>query len=156
MDKELLKDFTKIIRNSTIKRLVTVPKGYEHWKLSSDSLSFAEVAKHLIDIDDWTLSKIKNPALKSIETQTAIMDNCDREKFLELIEELKKTLDKKLEFIDNLEKADLEKKIYDDSFGTEISIAMLFLRRNLDHEIHHRGQIAVYLKMLKDKNNIKL
>ncbi len=97
MEIELLKDFTKVVRESTIKRLIKVPEGYEHWKISKGSLSFAEIAKHLIDLDEWTLRKIKEPTLKAIETQTAIMDSCTREKFLQLIEDLKYTLEKKTE-----------------------------------------------------------
>jgi len=147
---DLLKEFTEVVRNSTLKRLVKVPAGYENWRISPGSLSFAETAKHLIDIDEWILQKIENPELKSIETESALIKNCGREKFLELIEELKISLAKKLEFIDALEEADLAHKIYDDAYNTEMSIAMLFLRRNLDHEIHHRGQIAVYLRVLKD------
>jgi len=147
-DKELLKDFAQIVRYSTLKRLVRVPEKYEHWKISDDSLSFAEIAKHLIDIDNWTLAKFNNPNLTSTETQTAIMDSCNRRQYLKLIQELNETLDKKLIFIDSLDEADFDRKIYDDSLDREISLALFFLRRNLDHEIHHRGQIAVYLNML--------
>ena len=150
MDKEIIKDFMKAVRQSTLKRLVKVPEGYEHWKISSGSLSFAEVAKHLIDIDEWTINKIKNPELKSIETQTAVMKECSREKFLELIEGLKRSLDEKLKLIDGFAEDDLQRKIYDDNYDTDMSLAMFISRRNLDHEIHHRGQIAVYLRVIED------
>lgn len=150
MDKELLKDFTKAVRQSTLKRLLKVPEGYEHWKISKDALSFAEVAKHLIDIDEWLINKIKDPGFKSIETQTAVMKECSHEKFLELIEGLKKSLDEKLNLIQGLGRDELDRKIYDDSYNVEMSIAMLILKRNLDHEIHHRGQLAVYLRVIED------
>jgi uncharacterized damage-inducible protein DinB len=150
MNKELLKTFMKAVRQSTLKRLMKVPEGYEHWKISKGALSFAEVAKHLIDIDEWLINKIKNPELKSTETQTAVMKECGREKFLRLIEGLKKTLDEKLNLIDGLREDELERKIYDDSYDTEMSLAMFILRRNIDHEIHHRGQLAVYLRVIED------
>ena len=150
MEIELLKDFTKTVRDSTIKRLIKVPVGYEHWKLSKGSLSFAEIAKHLIDLDVWTLQKIKQPSLKAIETQTAIMDKCDKQKFLRLISRLKETLQLKLKYLDLLDTNDLKRKIYDDRFNDEVSLYWILLRGNLDHEIHHRGQIAVYLRVLED------
>ena len=150
MEIDLLKEFTEAVRCSTIKRLEKVPAGYENWRIRPGSLSFAEVTKHLIDIDEWILQKIENPELKSIETENALMEDCSREKFLELIEGLKKSLVKKLEFIDTLDEADLARKIYDDSYKIKMSVEMLFLRRNLDHEIHHRGQIAVFLRVLRD------
>ena len=150
INKELLKDFMKAVRQSTLKRLLKVPEGYEHWKISGGSLSFAEVAQHLIDIDEWTINKIRNPELKSVETQSAVMNECSREKFIKLIGSLKESLDKKLKLIDGFSEDDLKRKIYDDSYDTEMSLAMFILRRNLDHEIHHRGQLAVYLRVIED------
>ncbi|MGD8779722.1 MAG: DinB family protein [Ignavibacteria bacterium] len=151
ISKELLREFTVAVRQSTLKRLLKVPKGYECWKISPGSLSFAEVAQHLIDIDEWLIRKIETPDLKSIKTQTAIMDECSREKFINLINGLKETLEKKLKIIDNFMEEDLKKKLYDDSYDTEMSMAMLILRRNLDHETHHRGQLAVYLRVLETR-----
>ena len=113
-------------------------------------MSFAEVAHHLIDIDEWTINKIRNPELKSVETQSAVMNECSREKFIKLIGSLKESLDKKLKLIDGFSEDDLKRKIYDDSYDTEMSLAMFILRRNLDHEIHHRGQLAVYLRVIED------
>ncbi len=150
ISKELLKEFTIAVRQSTLKRLLKVPDGYEHWKLSENSLSFAEIAQHLIDIDEWTIQKINNSEIKSIETLTAEMNECNRAKFIELIEDLKNTLDKKLELFESLNENDLNKKIYDDSYNIEMSLSMLILRRNLDHETHHRGQLATYLRVIED------
>jgi len=149
MEKELISEFAKIVRASTIKRLVKVPENYENWKIKSDSLSFAEITKHLIDIDNWILSKIQDPSFKSIETQTARIEFCKREKYLDLIDELQESLVKKPEFIDKMTEEDLQITIYDDSLSKNIPTSLFILRRNLDHEIHHRGQIALYLNMLK-------
>jgi uncharacterized damage-inducible protein DinB len=49
----------------------------------------------------------------------------------------------------------MQSKIYDDRFNDEVSIEWIILRGNLDHEIHHRGQIAVYLRMLIDNLTTK-
>ena len=43
--------------------------------------------------------------------------------------------------------------IYDDRYNDMVSIEWVILRGNLDHEIHHRGQIAAYLRVLQDKSN---
>ena len=154
METELLTEFCKSVRNSTIKRLEIVPEGYENWKVSSGALSFAEIAKHIIDLDNWLFEKIKNPNTKSIETDTAIMKYCNREKYKGLINSLKEILEKKIDLINTLGEDKLKAKIYDDAYNSEVSLAWLILRRNIDHEIHHRGQIAAYLRVLKDKNII--
>lgn len=154
MEIELLTEFCKAVRNSTTKRLELVPEGYENWKISPKALSFAETAKHIIDLDNWLFEKIKNPKIKSIETETAIIKHCSRNEFEELISGLKEILEKKISLINSFDEERLKEKMYDDAYDSEISIAWLILRRNLDHEIHHRGQIAAYLRVLKDKNVI--
>ena len=154
MEIELLTEFCRSVRASTIKRLELVPEGYENWKASSGALSFAETAKHIIDLDYWLFEKIKNPNTKSIETETAIIKNCNREEYKELIINLKEILEKKIDLFKTLDEAKLKVKIYDDAYNSEVSLAWLILRRNIDHEIHHRGQIATYLRVLKDKNII--
>ena len=79
------------------------------------------------------------------------IENCSREEFSSLILELGECLDRKIKFINSLNKEKMESKIYDDRFSDEVSIEWIILRGNLDHEIHHRGQIAVYLRMLIDE-----
>ena len=81
MEIELLTEFCRSVRGSTIKRLEIVPEGYENWKISPGALSFAEIAKHIFDLDNWLFEKIKNPELHSIETETAVIKNCDRHEF---------------------------------------------------------------------------
>ena len=152
MEIELLTEFCRIVRGSTIKRLELVPEGYENWKVSPGALSFAETAKHIIDLDYWLLKKIKNPNTKSIETETAIIKNCNKEEYRKLIKDLKEILGKKTELIKTLDADKLKEKMYDDAYNSEVSLVWLILRRNIDHEIHHRGQIATYLRVLKDKN----
>ena len=155
MNNELIIEFCKAVRDSTIKRLKIVPEGYENWRISENSLSFAEIVKHLIESDNWTIKKINEPALKSILPEKGSIDDCSREQFSSLIHELEEWLEKKIKFIRSLDSEKMESKIYDDRFDNEVSIEWIILRGNLDHEIHHRGQIAVYLRMLKDKKQVK-
>jgi len=152
MEIELLTEFCRSVRGSTIKRLELVPEGYENWKISSGSLSFAEIAKHIIDLDYWLLEKIKNPDIKSIETETAVIKPRNKKEFKILINNLKEVLDKKIEILNTLGESKLNETMYDDAYDSEVSLAWLILRRNIDHEIHHRGQIASYLRVLKDNN----
>ncbi|RJP62396.1 MAG: DinB family protein [Ignavibacteriales bacterium] len=154
MIKKILKQFSIAARESTIKRLIKVPEGYENWKISEGSLSFAQIAKHLIDLDYWLCEKIKNPFINSIETQNVEGLTFTREQFNKLIFKLKDSLEAKLKLIDSLGPEALEAKIFDDSYSEEVSIMWLILRRNLDHEIHHRGQIATYLRFIQDSVEI--
>jgi uncharacterized damage-inducible protein DinB len=150
MNNKLLIDFCIAVRGSTLKRLKIVPEGYEDWRISKNSLNFAEIVKHLIESDDWTIKKINEPSIKSILPEKGSMGNCSKEEFNSLILELEKSLERKIKFIDSLDRDKMESEIYDDRFNDEVSIEWIILRGNIDHEIHHRGQIAVYLRMLKE------
>jgi len=44
-----------------------------------------------------------------------------------------------------LEIADWDREVFDERFG-ETTLWWIVVRGNLDHEIHHRGQIAAYLR----------
>jgi uncharacterized damage-inducible protein DinB len=152
MSNELLIEFCEAVRNSTLKRLRVVPEGYENWRISKNALSFAEIAKHLIEIDEWTINKINEPSIESILPEEGSIENCSRETFNELISALEDSLEKKIKFFNSLDNEKMESKIYDDRFNDMVSIEWVILRGNLDHEIHHRGQIAVYLRILQDEN----
>ncbi len=53
-----LAEFFKAVRESTLKRLRQVPKGYENWQISQDTMNFADVAQHLIDADLMLLVRL--------------------------------------------------------------------------------------------------
>ena len=154
MSNKLLIDLCKAVRESTLKRIASVPEGFENWRISKDALSFSEIIMHLIELDDWTIKKINEPAIQSILPNKGSMDNCTREQFNNLILQLKGRLENKIDFINSMNKDKMQTEIYDDRFGDKVSIEWILLRGNLDHEIHHRGQIATYLRVLKDKGKI--
>lgn len=141
-------NFTKAVRESTLKRLLSILEGYENWNTSEGKMSIAEIIKHLIDSDEWMMEKINNHSLESIGGNAGFLTVKSRKKYLELIEELKRSLNNKIKFIRNLSLNDLEKKIFDDRFGKEVSVWWIIMRGNIDHEIHHRGQISAYLQMI--------
>lgn len=151
MDDNSLIDFCKAVRDSTLKRLKAVPEGFENWRASKNSLSFAEIVKHLVESDNWTIKKINEPSIKSILPEKGSIENCSWEKFNAMISELEESLEKKIKFFSSLGEEKMQSKIYDDRFDDEVSIEWIILRGNLDHEIHHRGQIAVYLRIINDR-----
>jgi uncharacterized damage-inducible protein DinB len=151
MNNELLIAFCKAVRDSTLKRLKIVPEGYENWSISKNSLTFAEIASHLIDTDEWLIKKINDPTIKSIVAEKGSIKDCSREEFNSLLLELEESLNRRIELINSLNKEKMKSKIYDDRFNGEVSIEWIILRGNIDHEIHHRGQIATYLRALEDR-----
>jgi uncharacterized damage-inducible protein DinB len=151
MESEQLIEFMKAVRQSTIKRLELIPSGYENWLISENSLTISEIAHHLVEADSWLLSKLSTPSVKSFKAEKGKIKINSREEYTQLITDLRTWLDKKTNYIAAMSREKLEEKIPDERFGGLVPKWWVILRGNIDHEIHHRGQLAVNIRVLQDK-----
>ena len=57
-------------------------------------------------------------------------------------------------FLRAISDEELSRRIPDGHYGPgpDSPVWWLILRANLDHEIHHRGALAVYLRVLKERD----
>ncbi|MBN2009176.1 DinB family protein [candidate division KSB1 bacterium] len=150
-DMDRLVEFSKAVRESTLKRLRLVPEGLENWRPSMNAMSFADIAHHLIECDLWLLKKvvIKNLAPLRGQNQECIVT--DRDQFNALINTLNETGANRNKLIQSYAKKNPDEIIYDQRFG-DVSVWWIIVRGNIDHEIHHRGQLATYLRIIQDNN----
>jgi uncharacterized damage-inducible protein DinB len=145
-----LAQLSTAIRESTLKRLLQVPAGFENWRPTKAALSFADIAQHLIDADNWLFLKLQTPELPSLQGQVGRVSVHNRAIFDDLAEKLRDIGERRKLHIEGLTEADLSRQIFDDRFGREVEVWWIIVRGNLDHETHHRGQIATYLRMVGD------
>lgn len=124
--------------------------GAEGWRPSAESLSFADVAHHLLRADAWLLEKLTDPSLGGMVARPGEAGETDRPRFLGLIERLEVSGRERAGRLATLSASDLERRVPDDRFGGEVSVWWVVVRGNLDHEAHHRGQLATYLRILED------
>lgn len=150
MYREQLKTFAQAVRESTTKRLHLVPSGLENWRISKNALSFAEIAKHIQESDEWLFEKLENESLHSITPEKNSIIINDRKEFELLINELIILGKKREQLISELKDQDFQRHLFDDRFNGQVTVWWVIVRGNLDHEIHHRGQIASYLRVLED------
>lgn len=143
-----LSEFSMAVRESTLKRLKAVPEEMENWRLAPDVMSFADLAQHLIDCDKWLFEKLKNPGLRSISGQAGTILVESRGEYRQILEGLTRVGEMRAQLIKHLNEKDFSKSIFDDRASGQIEVWWLIVRGNLDHEIHHRGQIAAYLKLI--------
>jgi uncharacterized damage-inducible protein DinB len=143
-------DLAKAVRQSSIKRLVLTPQGYENWSISPNALSIAEIVHHLIEADNWLLEKLINPNTQSFKASKGHVQIDTRDSYRLLIAKLEQCLVNKISFLETITPIQLEEKIPDDRFGGNASRWWVIVRGNIDHEIHHRGQLAAYLRVLQD------
>lgn len=141
-----LAEFSRAVRESTIKRLRLVPEGSENWRISPESMSFADIAQHLIDADNWLFKKLKVKNPKPIVGKPNQVEIKNRSQYLSLLDKLKQTGLRRNEMLEKITDVQLAELIFDERFGKKVSVWWIILRGNLDHEIHHRGQIAAYLR----------
>jgi uncharacterized damage-inducible protein DinB len=140
-----LADFSEMVRESTLKRLKAVPPGQENWRLRPDSLSFADLGRHLIDADSWLIQALQSGKFIHAQAEPGMKVIVDRAEYDGLIRQLEESQAARRELIGGLSEEELERTVEDPKFG-KITVWWMVVRGNLDHEIHHRGQIAVYLK----------
>ena len=147
-ESEELAEFAAAVRDSTIKRLKQVPAGKENWRITPDAMSIAEIAYHIIEADKWLIKKIENRDLEPMQGKKGTIKIDNNIEFHELINRLQESGEKRCSFIKKLDKSKLQLAIFDKRFGKEVTIWWIIVRGNLDHEIHHRGQLSAYLKVL--------
>jgi len=143
-----LAQFSAAVRESTLKRLRAVPENLENWRIAPDAMSFADIAGHLIDADQWLFKKIEIKNLKPILGRAGAVHIENRTQYLNLLDKLDEIGKRREEFILSLREKKLSEKIYDSRFGGEVTVWWIIVRGNLDHEIHHRGQVAAYLRTI--------
>jgi len=142
-----LVDFSDRIRESTVKRLNLVPAGKENTGVPGGAMSPADIAAHLIHIDNVLLEL---PATRFKGRDLGVAGQrfvADRGEYEDLVSELEGLKDRRSDFIRGLTDADLATSIRFEAVAGQGEMdlgAMLY--RLLDHEIHHRGALAVYLR----------
>jgi len=146
--KELTK-FSITVRESTLKRLRVVPAGYENWRLDKDSMSVADLAQHIVDCDHALIEAYQTKSLGPNLGIAYSVDIKKKDNMQKLIENLEETKNKRAIFIEDLEQKDYTEIINAErKSGEEQMTLEQLIYKMLDHEIHHRGQLTVYLKMM--------
>ena len=58
--KRNLVEFSKAVRESSMKRFRNVPHGYENWTYLKGKMSFSDLVQHLIDADNDLFERLVN------------------------------------------------------------------------------------------------
>ncbi len=91
MDKDALRrlaSFSSSVRDSTLKRLRSVPQGKENWKRNDTTMSFADIAQHLIDADQAYMAALDTRSLGKNLGRSGCRIVKDRDAYDQLIREL--------------------------------------------------------------------
>jgi len=111
-------------------------------------MSFADLAQHLIDADTWLFEKLRNFELVPMVGRAGIAGSPTPAEYSDLLNRLRVTGIERAELIEALTTEQFAKPIPDARFGGILSVWWVVVRGNLDHEVHHRGQLAAYLRFI--------
>jgi len=145
-ESQRLAEWSKAVRGSSLKRLFRVRPGFENWRLTAGSMSFADVAFHLIEADQWLFSKLAEPGLSPMVGRPGTTNISAREQFTALCDKLEALGQQRAAVLESLSPAQLDATVPDQRFGGVVTYWWVVVRGNLDHEVHHRGQIAAWLR----------
>jgi uncharacterized damage-inducible protein DinB len=145
-----LAEFSRSVRESTLKRLLQVPLGKENWSPLSGVMTFADIAHHIGEADRWLFQKLEDPTLSKMAGKAGEAPDVTPEVFQGLVAELRQFGEQRAKLLSTLTDSFLASPIFDDRFG-EVTVWWVIVRGNLDHETHHRGQLAVYLRIIQDQ-----
>jgi uncharacterized damage-inducible protein DinB len=147
-----LADLSLAVRESSLKQFRVVPAGMENWRITPESMSIADLAKHLIRADELLFRKIADPSVEIVTGNAGEVTITRREQYDALVAQLVETGNRRAELFRKMTDQELSKRIPDDHYGSgkDSTVWWILVRANLDHEIHHRGALAVYLRVLKE------
>ena len=109
-------------------------------------MSFADTVRHLIDADKWLFKQLEKsiPAMKG---EAAVEKILNRDEYDSLLDEFESIGKRREELLRTMPDDRFSEIIHDERFG-EVTVWWVIVRGNLDHEIHHRGQIVAYLRVV--------
>jgi uncharacterized damage-inducible protein DinB len=140
--------YSLAVRESSLKRLRTVSFEHVNWRPAASALSIADIAQHIADADLWLFAKLRDPRTASMRAVAGAARIHDPSAYRTLLEDLAALGKRRAELILGLSAEDMERLIDDDRLGGRVSVWWVIVRGNLDHETHHRGQLAGFLRIM--------
>ncbi len=146
LDGRRLAEWAAALRTSTLRRLEAVPAGHENDRVGEGAMSFADLARHLVDADLWLERKLCRPELAAMRGGAGGEAVGGPGEWRRLLDELARSGERRSRLLAGLGSAELERVLPDERFGGEVPAWWVVVRGNLEHEAHHRGQIAAGLR----------
>jgi uncharacterized damage-inducible protein DinB len=112
-------------------------------------MSFSDTAQHLIDSDQWLYATLQAKTSIQMYGKAGIVNITDRSQYEALLNGFVRSGDQRTSLLSSLTREALEESVNAPEIGGTVTSWWVIVRGNIDHEIHHRGQIAAYLRTLK-------
>jgi len=141
-DIKVFLEYFEKVRERTNKVIKCIPPDKINWTYKEGKFTFADIIRHLATIERYMYAE--NAQFKPSSYPGHSKELADGYK--EILEFFDKMHQESIEIFSKLSNEDLQKKCLTPA-GIGISL-WKWLRAMVEHEIHHRGQIYLYLGML--------
>ena len=142
MDAKELVDYIDRVRERTMRVVACIPPGQVDWTYREGKFTFGDMMRHLAAIERWMFAE-------NAQLRPSRYPGHGRElgsTFEELTAYMTRMHSESMEIFRGLSDADLDRKCMTPG-GAELRVGK-WLRSMIEHEVHHRGQIYLYLGML--------
>lgn len=136
-------EYYEKVRSRTMRVVACIPPERFDWTYRPGKFSFADLLRHLGAIERYMFAE--NARLLPSRYPGHGRELADGPQ--EVLAFLERTHRESMEIFAGLSNADLEKRCTTPG-GTQIAV-WKWLRSMVEHEIHHRGQLYLYLSMLE-------
>ena len=135
-------DYFERIRERTLKVIRCIPPDKIDWTYKEGKFTFADMIRHLATIERYMYAEtVQFKPSRYPGHGKELADGFD-----DVLEFMNRMHRESMEIFGRLKTEDLKKKCVTPG-GTHITV-WKWLRAMVEHEIHHRGQIYMYLAML--------
>lgn len=134
--------YFKRVRHRTLKIIQCIPPDKIEWTYQEGRFTLGDLVRHLATIERYMYAE-------NAQFKPSLYPGCGEELASgheNILAYLNKCHEESLAIFSQLSPADLQKKTMTPG-GVEISL-WKWLRAMIEHEVHHRGQIYIYLGML--------
>jgi uncharacterized damage-inducible protein DinB len=136
-------DYFAKVRERTVKIIRCIPPDHMDWTYRQGKFSFADIIRHLATIERYMYAE--NCRQKPSRYPGHGKELADG--YEEVLQFFDRLHGESLEIFASLTPEDLQKKCVTPG-GAPISV-WKWLRAMLEHEVHHRGQLYLYLGMIE-------
>jgi uncharacterized damage-inducible protein DinB len=135
-------DYYEKIRQRTLRVVWCVPSDKIEWSPAPGKFSIGDLIRHIAAIERYLYAEnVKGKPSRYAGHGTELANGYEA-----ILKFLESTHQESMEIFSSLTNEDLQKKCTNPD-GTSITI-WKWLRAMVEHEVHHRGQIYLYLAML--------
>jgi uncharacterized damage-inducible protein DinB len=135
-------EYFERVRQRTVRVINCIPPEHIDWTYKEGKFSFADLIRHLATIERYMYAE--NAQLKPSRYPGHSKELADG--YTDVLAFFERLHKESMEIFGNLTDEDLKKKCVTPG-GAPITV-WKWLRAMVEHEIHHRGQIYLYLSML--------